>query len=152
MRKVRVCIDDEYMIYMFLSSAYHDGVIEWKHFPLCWPFVRGIHRSPANSPHKGQWRGDSMFSLICAWINIWVNNGEAQYDVKVMTMLSIGTSGLFSTVNWRVIKKEQLVWIERFILVMKTTSSVPTHKSLAMDIPVIPEHPVMAISLSLCLV
>ena len=30
------------------------------------PFVRGIHRSPVNSPHKGQWRGASMFSLICA--------------------------------------------------------------------------------------
>ena len=29
-------------------------------------FVRGIHRWPANSPHKGQWRGDFMFSLICA--------------------------------------------------------------------------------------
>ena len=25
-----------------------------------------------NSPHKGQWRGASMFSLICAWINGWV--------------------------------------------------------------------------------
>ena len=22
-----------------------------------WPFVRGIHRSPVNSPYKGQWRG-----------------------------------------------------------------------------------------------
>ena len=30
------------------------------------PFVRGIHRSPVNSRHKGQWRGDLMFSLICA--------------------------------------------------------------------------------------
>ena len=27
--------------------------------------------------HKGQWRGALMFSLICAWINRWVNNGEA---------------------------------------------------------------------------
>ena len=25
--------------------------------------------SPVNSPHKGQWRGALMFSLICAWIN-----------------------------------------------------------------------------------
>ena len=41
-----------------------------------WPFVRGIHRSPVNSPHKGQWRGALMFSLICAWINRWVNDGE----------------------------------------------------------------------------
>ena len=30
-----------------------------------------------NSPHKGQWRGALMFSLIGAWINGWVNNGEA---------------------------------------------------------------------------
>ena len=28
-----------------------DDVIKWKHFPRYWPFVRGIHRSPVNSPH-----------------------------------------------------------------------------------------------------
>ena len=48
-----------------------------KHFPRYWPFVRGIHRSPVNSPHKGQWRGALIFSLICVWINGWVNNHEA---------------------------------------------------------------------------
>ena len=45
-----------------------------------------------NSPHKGQWRRVLMFSLICAWINGWVNNLEAgdlrhhraHYDVTVM--------------------------------------------------------------------
>ena len=55
-------------------------------------FVRGIHRSPVNSPHKGQWRGALMFTLICARINGWVNNREAgdlrryrpHYDVIVM--------------------------------------------------------------------
>ena len=52
-------------------------VIKWKHFPRYWPFVRGIQRSPGNSPHKGLWRGASMFSLICVWINGWVNNREA---------------------------------------------------------------------------
>ena len=36
-----------------------------------------IHRSPVNSPHKGQWHGALMFSLICAWMNGWVNNREA---------------------------------------------------------------------------
>ena len=46
-------------------------------FPRYWPFVLGIHRSPVNSPHKGQWRGALMFSLICTRINGWVNNGEA---------------------------------------------------------------------------
>ena len=61
-------------------------------FPRYWPFVRVIHRSPVNSPHKGQWCGALMFSLICAWMNGWVNNREtgdlrrhhAHYDVTVM--------------------------------------------------------------------
>ena len=52
----------------------HDDVIKWKYFPRYWPFVRGIPRSPVNSPHKGQWRGGLIFSFICAWINGWVNN------------------------------------------------------------------------------
>ena len=42
----------------------HDDVIKWKHFPRYWPFVREIHRSPVNFPHKGQWRGALMFTLI----------------------------------------------------------------------------------------
>ena len=44
----------------------NDDVIKWKRFPRYWPFVQGIHRWPVNSPHKGQWRGAFMFSLICA--------------------------------------------------------------------------------------
>ena len=55
-----------------------DDVIKWKLFPRYWPFVRGIHRSPVNSPHKGQWRRALMFdALICARMNGWVNNREA---------------------------------------------------------------------------
>ena len=54
----------------------------------------GISRSPVISPHKGQWRGALMFSFICAWINVWLNNGAAgdlrhysvHYDVTVMIM------------------------------------------------------------------
>ena len=55
-----------------------------------------------NSPHKGQWRGALMFSLIYAWINHWVNNREAgdlrrhhgHCDVNVM--------------NWSVLACRQL--------------------------------------------
>ena len=76
---------------IWFTHALHD-VIKWRHFPRYWPFVRGIHRSPVNSPHKGQWRGALMLSLICVWINDWVNNREAgdlrryrvHYDFKVM--------------------------------------------------------------------
>ena len=77
---------------MAAGCCNHDDVIKWKHFPRYWPFVRGIHRSPVNCPHKGQWRGALMFPLIWAWINGWVNNREAgdlrryrtHYDVIVM--------------------------------------------------------------------
>ena len=48
----------------------HNDVIKWKYFTRYWPFVRGIHRSPVDSPHKGQLRGAFMFSLICAWRTI----------------------------------------------------------------------------------
>ena len=50
---------------------------QWKYFPRYWSFVRRIHRSPVNSHQKGQWRGALMFSLICVWINGWVNNRDA---------------------------------------------------------------------------
>ena len=80
-------------LFTFIVSLQHDDGIKRKHFPRYWPFVWGIHRSPVNSPHKGQWRGVLMFSLICIWINGWVNNRDtgdlrryrAHYDVIVMS-------------------------------------------------------------------
>ena len=76
----------------YSHSRLHDDVIKWKHFPRYGPFLRGIHRSPVNYPHKGQWRGALMLALICVWINGWVNNREAgdlrrhraHYDVIVI--------------------------------------------------------------------
>ena len=53
----------------------HGDVIKWKHFPRYWPFVRGIPRSPVNSPPKCQWRG--CFPWSAPWINGRVNNREA---------------------------------------------------------------------------
>ena len=60
-----------------IDLADHDDVIKWKHFLCYWSFVQRIHRSPVNSPHKGQWCGPLMFSLIWVWINGWINNHEA---------------------------------------------------------------------------
>ena len=57
-----------------------------------WLYVRGIHRSPVNSPHKrlvvrtfdisfgtglDKLSHALKFSLICAWINDWGNNRMA---------------------------------------------------------------------------
>ena len=35
-----------YTCIMYRKYHEHDDVIQWKHFPHYWPFVRGIHRSP----------------------------------------------------------------------------------------------------------
>ena len=68
----------------------------WRHqmetFSALLAICAGISPGPVNSPHKGQWHGASRFSLICVWINGWVNNREAgdlrrhrsHYDVIVM--------------------------------------------------------------------
>ena len=56
-----------------ITQLIDDDTIKWKHFPCYWSFVRGIHRSPVDSPHKGLWRGVLTFSLICAWTNSWAN-------------------------------------------------------------------------------
>ena len=78
------------------STAHHHTHTRWRHqietFSALLALCAGIHRSPVNSPHKGQWRGALMFSLMCTWMNGWVNNREAgdlrrhraHYDVIVM--------------------------------------------------------------------
>ena len=69
----------------------------WRHqmetFSALLAICAGNSPVPGEFPHKGQWRGALMFSLINAWINDWVNNREAgdlrhhhaHYDIIVMT-------------------------------------------------------------------
>ena len=79
------------------SIIYRKGFLYEKemvliHFSNHWTFVQGIHQSPVNSPHKGQWHGALMFSLNCAWINSWVNldlrchhtHYDAHYDITAL--------------------------------------------------------------------
>ena len=88
---------------MAKAGQLHDDVINWKYFPRYWPFLWGIHRSPVNSPHKGQ-RRVWMSSLICTWTNSWENNRDAgdlrrrraHYDVNVMLR---GVPSFYH--NWR---------------------------------------------------
>ena len=73
----------------------------WRHqmetFSALLALCAGNSPVPVNSPHKGQWRGALMFTLICARINDWVNNREAgdlrrhldHYDVIVMVAIIV---------------------------------------------------------------
>ena len=95
--------------HLFYCACRHDDVIKGEHFARYCPFVRGIHRWPVNSPHKGQWREALIFSLICAWINGWVNNREtgdlrrhrAHYAVTVMDVQrDLTRAGGILRFNW----------------------------------------------------
>ena len=101
--------------------------MKWKHFPRYWTFfVRGIHPSSVNSTHKGQWRGALTFSLICAWINGWIDNRRAgdlrrhhaHYDVTVFLYQSRYDVFWYSFIGWIhnlanigfIIEKKPLWW------------------------------------------
>ena len=74
-------------IFMMTSS---NGNIISVTGPLWW--------ESTGSPHKGQWRGALMFSLICAWTNDWGNNRGAgnlrrhcaHYDVTIIQHVAGG--------------------------------------------------------------
>ena len=70
-------LDSGFWGHIRLVASTHDDVIKWNNFPRYWPFVRGIHWSLVNSPHKGQWRRALMFLWSSPWINGWENNPEA---------------------------------------------------------------------------
>ena len=72
-------------------------------FPLYWSFVRGIHRSPVDSPHKGQWRGALMFSFITnGWADFRdagdLRRHDAHYDVIAMAKCWIDLADLARSV------------------------------------------------------
>ena len=56
---------------------------------LYWPFVRGIHRSPVDSHHKGQWRGALMYYLVCTWTNGWAIEMLVSWDALALIMTSL---------------------------------------------------------------
>ena len=56
------------------DKYFHYDVINWKHFLRYWPFVRGIHRWPVDSPHKGPVTTQTFdVTLLLVWTNGWTN-------------------------------------------------------------------------------
>ena len=65
------CYTADFIIRVIFYDLKHDDVIKWRHFPSCGELTghRWIHLRPV--------RHSFIFSLICAWINTWVNSHEA---------------------------------------------------------------------------
>ena len=81
---------------IFVMLCFIHVISWWRHqmeaFSALLAICAGNSPASVNSPHKGQWRGALMFSLICAGTNGWANNQDAghlrrhraHYDVTVM--------------------------------------------------------------------
>ena len=84
----------------------------WRHpmetFSALLALCAGNSLVPGEFPHKGQWRGALMFSLICTWTNSRVNNREAgdlrqhraHYDFTVMESSIFLSKILRSVCDW----------------------------------------------------
>ena len=96
-KDIRECISNSetklWLILFFLTlpnsitsqwATSYDDVIKWKRILRYWSFVRGIHRSPMNSPHKGQWRGALFFFVF---LTTGVNNIETAVVWDAITII-----------------------------------------------------------------
>ena len=88
----------------YVAISRHVDVIKWKHFPRYWPFVRGIHRSPAQRPVTRSF--DVFFDLhpnkrlSKQWWGWWFEtpssplwrhcNGAVEVEVKWRSNVSAG--------------------------------------------------------------
>ena len=121
----------------------HDDVIKWEHFPRYWPFVRGIHRSPVNFPHKGQWRWAFMFlrSLPVETVKQTIETLMIWYAIvpimtsllwHTITALSLTHSGrdkiasVFQTLHFLMKIYEFRLRFHRNLFVRLTINNIPT--------------------------
>ena len=94
----------------------HDDVIKWKHFPRHWPFVRGIRRSPVDSPHKGQWRGALVFSLMGTWTKDWTNSldvGDLRRQGAHCDVTLMYTAAAEYTRSLIIVRRAGLLWSQQ---------------------------------------
>ena len=91
-----------------------------------------------NSPHKGQWRGALMFSLICAWINGWVNNREAgdlrrnraHYDVIIMSRCDY----TLHDVKGLIVRKYATLYLKTWVVICDDVTMSQPHFHFNIDV------------------
>ena len=91
------------------THIHHDDVIKRKHFPGCWPFVRGIHRSSVGFPsQRPVTRSFDVFFIVrlnkglnkqprCWWFEtpccpLWRHCKVCTYIIYIFVSLSLSLS------------------------------------------------------------
>ena len=100
----------------------NDDVMQLKRFSCDCPFVRGIHRSPVDSPHKGTVTrgfrdvhfGVSLNKLMNKQSScLWIETPIGSFDVVVMKMGNGIMGALHGPLFWFPIlksKSQQIIW------------------------------------------
>ena len=108
---VVVVFENEWTTFCWCYAIVSRAVAWWRHqmdtFSALLALCVGTSPVTGEFPHKGRWRGVSMFPLICAWINDWANNREAgdlrrhriHYDVTVMWVTTPESGSLSSIIT-----------------------------------------------------
>ena len=108
---------------MRLHLSFVRNISWWRHqmgaFSALLALCAGNSPVPVDSPHKGQWRGALMFSLICVSINGRVNNREAgdlrryhgHYDVILMMINDMAHYFVVWYAFVRAFLKPILIWL-----------------------------------------
>ena len=99
--------------YALYVSLYSYDVIKWEQLLCYWPFVRGIYRSPVDSPHEGHkelwcllwsvpeqtneqtiempviWDAIAHYDVtVIYWLNInWSSQHQSQWNLKKITLI-----------------------------------------------------------------
>ena len=78
------------------SGAMNYDVMKWKHFKHYWPFVRGIHRSPVDSLHKGP----------------VIRHFDVSFDVSLCKLLNKQSRDRYIKMSWRSFDVTVMTWLE----------------------------------------
>ena len=84
--------------FVWICPGLHDNMVTWNYmmtssvetFSALLAICAGNSPVPGEFPAQRPGRGALMFSLICVWMNVWVNNREdlrlysTHYDITVM--------------------------------------------------------------------
>ena len=81
------------------SSSIHADIIKWKQIQRYWPFVRGIQRSPANSPHKGSVTR-SFYIFFDLHLNKWLSKQSWGWLFKMPSRPLWCYCNTFNWCNW----------------------------------------------------
>ena len=82
-----------YFMGLYCAFLVHDDAMTWKRNRRYWPFVRGIHRWPVDSHHKGPLTRALMVSFMLVLTNSWTNTRVAvdlrHHAARVIMVMSL---------------------------------------------------------------